>query len=196
MEGVQFHPESVLTTTGRTMLQNFLKMRGGRWDENESFRKGASKPFPIQEAKESDTNGVLVNGHSDRSSHGDGNPQESILEKIYRHRRLALQAQQSLPSQRWADLQTAYDLNLAPPLISFVERLRKSPFSLSLMAEFKRASPSKGTISMDVSAPRAARSYAHVGASVISVGERYMFRKGHLLLNVTELLSSLRANSV
>jgi len=30
IEGVQFHPESVLTPDGPHMLANFLAMRGGR----------------------------------------------------------------------------------------------------------------------------------------------------------------------
>jgi len=29
VEGVQFHPESVLTPDGPTLIGNFLKMRGG-----------------------------------------------------------------------------------------------------------------------------------------------------------------------
>ena len=30
VEGVQFHPESILTTVGKRLLKNFLAMRGGR----------------------------------------------------------------------------------------------------------------------------------------------------------------------
>ena len=93
----------------------------------------------------------------------------SILEQIYEHRKSAVAAQKEFPSQRPSDIQTAYNLNLAPPLVNFVERVQLSPFKLSLMAEIKRASPSKGVISLDTSAPAQAHTYALAGASVISV---------------------------
>jgi len=32
VEGVQFHPESILTRHGHDLLQNFLAFRGGEWD--------------------------------------------------------------------------------------------------------------------------------------------------------------------
>ena len=33
VEGVQFHPESIVTEEGKKMLQNFLKMKMGTWNE-------------------------------------------------------------------------------------------------------------------------------------------------------------------
>ncbi|KAK4506692.1 hypothetical protein PRZ48_000425 [Zasmidium cellare] len=154
VEGVQFHPESILTAEGRVMLKNFLHMQGGTWAENDRLQKEAppvaSKPV---------ANGGAANG--------DKKP--SILERIYDDRKIKVAAQKKVPSQRPEDLQAAYDLNLAPSLVSFPERLRQSPFKLSLMAEIKRASPSKGIISLSACAPAQARTYALAGASVISV---------------------------
>jgi anthranilate synthase/indole-3-glycerol phosphate synthase/phosphoribosylanthranilate isomerase len=151
VEGVQFHPESILTENGRIMLKNFLTMSGGSWKENPHVAgKGVAQ-----------TNGS-TNGHVDPKK-------TSILEKIYVHTRATVAAQKLIPSHRPEDLQAAYDLGLAPPQISFPQRLRRSVYPLSLMAEIKRASPSKGMIAMSTCAPAQAREYAAAGASVISV---------------------------
>ncbi len=152
VEGVQFHPESILTAEGRPMLRNFLKMQGGTWAENEHLQK---------------TSKTTTNGVSTKRVAKD--KQTSILEKIYTHRKIAVEAQKQIPSLRPVDLQAAYDLSLSPPQISFLDRLKQSPFPLSLMAEIKRASPSKGIISISTCAPAQARKYALAGASVISV---------------------------
>ncbi|CAL3963353.1 hypothetical protein PZA11_000999 [Diplocarpon coronariae] len=151
VEGVQYHPESILTEKGRAMLQNFLQMRGGTWAENTRLRKEAD------ESRKQVTTGTK------------GSKRENILTKIFAHRKAAVEAQKKVPSQRPSEFQAAYDLDIAPPLVPFVSRLRKSPFPLSLMAEIKRASPSKGIISMSTCAPAQARTYALAGASVISV---------------------------
>ena len=135
VEGIQFHPESILTQEGRPMLRNFLQMRGGTWIENTRLTSR-----DLKTASEVDgTNGTdrnLSNGISAKDK-------SSILEKIFNHRKAAVAQQKQIPSQRLVDLQAAYDLNLAPPQISFPERLKQSPYPLSLMAEIKRASPSK-----------------------------------------------------
>ncbi|KAA8574786.1 hypothetical protein MFRU_002g05110 [Monilinia fructicola] len=152
VEGVQYHPESILTAEGRVMLKNFLKMRGGTWAENERLQK-EDLNSAAQVSKSSST----------------AAKKENILDKIFAHRKAAVSAQKEIPSQRPSDLQAAYELDIAPPLVPFVQRLRKSPFPLSLMAEIKRASPSKGVISLSACAPAQARTYALAGASVISV---------------------------
>ena len=155
MEGVQFHPESILTEDGRLMVRNFLKMQGGTWTENERLQKEAHAQAV----------GAATKGATDTKK----DKQTSILEKIYDHRRASVAEQKKIPPQRPGDLQASYDLNLAPPQINFPERLRQSPFRLSLMAEIKRASPSKGIISLSACAPAQARLYAKAGASTISV---------------------------
>ncbi|KAL8926355.1 MAG: hypothetical protein Q9172_001806 [Xanthocarpia lactea] len=164
VEGVQFHPESILTEEGRIMLRNFLKMKGGTWNENNLDQNPSNK-------------GALAGGinrtdRSHRSSNGvttAEQPRQSILEQIFDHRRRSVEAQKLWFSQTPADLQASYDLSISPPQIAFVDRLRESPYSLSLMAEIKRASPSKGVISLKTYAPEQARKYALAGASVISV---------------------------
>lgn len=151
VEGVQFHPESILTENGRAMFRNFLKMRGGTWEEN---RRLTGQPIPVSSSPINTTK-------PDKKT--------SILEKIYAYRKVSVTAQKEIPSQRPEDLQAAYDLGIAPPQISFPARLRESSFGLSLMAEIKRASPSKGIIAASTCAPAQARKYAMAGASVISV---------------------------
>lgn len=165
IEGVQFHPESILTAEGRAMLKNFLRMQGGTWKENEQFQNISNDHLEPNSIGNNATEPTLNGG---RSSLPD-TKRESILEEIYRHRRQAVELQKQIPSLRPADLQASYNLNLSPAQISFPDRLRVSPFSLSLMAEIKRASPSKGVISLNTCAPEQARKYAVAGASVISV---------------------------
>jgi anthranilate synthase/indole-3-glycerol phosphate synthase/phosphoribosylanthranilate isomerase len=161
VEGVQFHPESILTAEGRTMLKNFLQMQGGTWEEN-SMKEGFNKLAAKMRA-----NNVANGVHS---NDGRGNQEkESILDKIYRHRRQAVEDQKQVPSQTPVELEELYRMDLAPPRISFPERLRSSPYSLALMAEIKRASPSKGIIAANICVPAQARKYAAAGASVISV---------------------------
>lgn len=155
VEGVQFHPESILTGEGRSMIRNFLMMQGGTWAENE--RLGG----PV--ADKPKANGV-VNGTSSSQDKKD-----SILDRIFDRREQLVAEQKQVPSQRPSDLQASYDMNLSPPQISFLDRLRMSPYNLSLMAEIKRASPSKGTIALSACAPAQAKTYALAGASVISV---------------------------
>lgn len=157
VEGVQFHPESILTAEGRVMIKNFLHMQGGTWEENARLQT---------KAVSASTNGAAAQS---KGAATNGEKKNNILDRIYAHRKLAVAAQKQVPSQRPEDLQAAFDLDLSPSLISFPDRLKQTPFKLSLMAEIKRASPSKGVISLSACAPAQARTYALAGASVISV---------------------------
>jgi anthranilate synthase/indole-3-glycerol phosphate synthase/phosphoribosylanthranilate isomerase len=141
------------------MLRNFLHVQGGTWEENTRLRKEAaaraSAPLPAGKSN-------------------------NILRQIFANRKAAVEAQKQIPSLRMADLQTAYDLNAAPPQISFLDRLRQTPFDVALMAEIKRASPSKGIFALEISAPVQARKYALAGASVISVLTEPEWFKGNI----------------
>ncbi|KAK3716026.1 anthranilate synthase / indole-3-glycerol phosphate synthase [Vermiconidia calcicola] len=183
VEGVQFHPESILTAEGRIMLKNFLHMRGGTWAENERLQKSSNSAPTNGAPKFSQANGAPA----------DGGKKPSILERIYAKRKVDVAAQKQIPSQRPEDLQAAYDMDLAPPLISFPERVRQSPFKLSLLAEVKRASPSKGIISLSACAPAQARTYALAGASVISVLTEPEWFKGSIddLRSVRQALAGM-----
>ncbi|CAK7218889.1 anthranilate synthase / indole-3-glycerol phosphate synthase [Sporothrix curviconia] len=154
VEGVQFHPESILSADGRAMVRNFLLMRGGTWAENEALQKAGATQAPAP---------------APASSTAAPSKSTNILQQIYARRRERVAAQREIPSQRLEDLQAAYDAGAAPPALSLVDRLRQSPFPVALMAEIKRASPSKGVFAIDIRAPEQARTYAQAGASVISV---------------------------
>ncbi|EPQ57613.1 indole-3-glycerol phosphate synthase, partial [Gloeophyllum trabeum ATCC 11539] len=104
----------------------------------------------------------------------------SILQKIYAQRQLDVEKAKSTPGTTPSDLDTLLSLHLAPPLISVVDRLKSGP-KPGLMAEIKRASPSKGDIALTANAARQALTYALGGASVISVLTEPTWFKGSLL---------------
>ena len=160
VEGVQYHPESILTEEGRLIIQNFLKLTGGTWAEYHMAEGGAKPPEPTPAQAPP--------------------ARASILDQIYAARRAQVAAQKLTPSQRPADLEAQYALGMSPPQIDFAARLRAVPTKVSLMAEIKRASPSKGDIDLHASAALQARTYALSGAAAISVLTEPQWFKGSI----------------
>ncbi|TFK75470.1 anthranilate synthase [Pluteus cervinus] len=161
VEAVQYHPESILSEGGDGLIRNFLSLRGGIWEENiESNVLDLSlPPFPVESlpkeiSSDSKTTAKIP----------------SILDKIYAQRLADVTQAESTPGTTQEDLETLLALNIAPPLIPFLSRLKDNTTDRpSLMAEIKRASPSKGPISLKTNPAAQALTYALSGAHTISV---------------------------
>ncbi|QRV84286.1 anthranilate synthase [Ceratobasidium sp. AG-Ba] len=159
LEAVQYHPESIMSEEGDALLRNFLDLQGGTWAEN-----------PVSKVLDP----TLHPFNADAPHRA-----PTILDKIYAQRLKDVELAKSTPGTTKEDLQTFLSMQLAPPLISFVARLKaRSP---ALMAEIKRASPSKGAIAIHTNAAQQALTYALAGASVISVLTEPTWFKGTLL---------------
>ncbi|KAG9298432.1 hypothetical protein G9A89_008696 [Geosiphon pyriformis] len=172
IEGVQFHPESVISEHGKTMLSNFLKLKGGIWNENPTF--GIKIPLSKVTVQE-------------QAIH-------SILQKIHKQRLEDIAAAKKMPGSTPNDFRKLLSLNVAPPLIDFVARIKQNlPKYPAILAEVKRASPSKGNIDLSVNAAEQALSYAKAGASTISVLTEEKWFKGTLndLRQVRDIISSI-----
>ena len=99
----------------------------------------------------------------------------TILERIVARRREDVRtAKEAVP---FVALQAR--VRAAPPALDFAARLRAAA-PMALMAEIKRASPSKGDIAPDMNAPRQAMKYARAGAAAISVLTEPTWFKGTL----------------
>ncbi|CCF58174.1 hypothetical protein KAFR_0E00200 [Kazachstania africana CBS 2517] len=157
IEGVQFHPESILTEEGHLMIKNILNITGGTWAENVSKKT-----------------------------------KESILDRIYAQRKTDVSKQMEIPGFTASDLEANFKLGLAPKIQNFYERLQlnKGSKRAAVLAEVKRASPSKGDICIDAIAAEQALKYAKAGASAISVLTEPHWFKGTLqdLINVRKIL--------
>jgi anthranilate synthase/indole-3-glycerol phosphate synthase/phosphoribosylanthranilate isomerase len=103
----------------------------------------------------------------------------TILDKIVARRRLDVaQARKDVP---FPALQER--LRAAPPPLDFVARMRRESFpgrTMALIAEVKRASPSKGDIAPGIDAAALALTYAKAGAAGISILTEPTWFKGTL----------------
>ncbi|KAG6381889.1 phosphoribosyl anthranilate isomerase [Boletus reticuloceps] len=170
LEAVQYHPESILSEGGDAFLRNFLSLKGGTWQENPEtlVLDDALPPFPYD---------ALVPKVENTTELKTKVP--SILERIYAQRLKDVEHAKGLPGGSPRDLDAFLTLHLAPPLVPLVARLKaRSP---ALMAEIKRASPSKGDIAPNANAAHQALAYALAGAAVISVLTEPTWFKGTLL---------------
>lgn len=161
VEAVQYHPESILSEGGNDLIRNFLSLHGGLWEENPEKKvlDSSLPPFPYE--------ALAANIASEPGAKA---KIPSILDKIYAQRLEDVAKAQSTPGTTMADLETLLSLNVAPTLIPFVPRVQQTtPGTPSLFAEIKRASPSKGPISVTTSPAKQALTYALSGAHVISV---------------------------
>ena len=101
-------------------------------------------------------------------------PPPHILEEIVLHKRQEVaQMQQELP--------LAYlrqQLNVAPTVRNFLTALQENPNQPSLIAEVKKASPSRGIIRADFDAVAIAQAYERGGAACLSVLTDQKFFQG------------------
>ena len=168
-EAVQYHPESILSESGDDLLKNFIHLKGGLWEENPEFRV-LDATLPVFEV-----------GAKPAASTSTSAKIPTILEKICTQRSKDVQQAKSTPGTTPEDLKTLLEMQLSPPQISFPGRLKAAEIRPALMAEVKRASPSKGAIAMNTNAAQQALTYALAGASVISVLTEPTWFKGSLL---------------
>ena len=113
IEGVQFHPESILTESGQIMIDNLLSVQGGTWKENDAS-KGAVTPAR----------------------------KENILIKIFEKRKEDYKIIEQLPGKSFEQLQISLSLSVAPSLINFYDRIiytQKELKQTIILSEFKRA---------------------------------------------------------
>lgn len=163
VEGVQFHPESILTEEGHLMIKNILSIQGGYWKDNKLDVPAATP--------------AATAGNGTLKSH-----EASILDKIYTQRRKDVEIESNKPGRRFEDLQTYYSLGLAPSVLNFHSKLSALTGNkkIAIISEIKRASPSKGDIDIAANAAVQAARYCKAGVAAISILTEPTWFKGSL----------------
>lgn len=150
VEGVQFHPESILTEAGRILIDNVLKMSGGTW----TLSGGVGAP----KGKEN----ILTKIYRKRVQ--DYEAIEALPGKSFAD----LQVSHSLGLAPPL-------INFYERLV----HVQKNN-GTAILGEFKRASPSKGDINITAHPAKQALSYANGGCAAISVLTEPNWFKGSL----------------
>lgn len=150
VEGVQFHPESILTESGHILIENVLKMTGGTWEESAS----PATPLP--------SGNILATIYKQRVE--DYKTIESTPGKCFADLETSLSLGVAPPL-----------INFYERLIE-----TKSKKETIILSEFKRASPSKGNINISAHPGKQALTYASNGCSTISVLTEPKWFKGSL----------------
>jgi anthranilate synthase / indole-3-glycerol phosphate synthase / phosphoribosylanthranilate isomerase len=180
MEGVQFHPESIASESGDTIFSNFLQWDGGLWETMTkhpewvtSFKKQSSQ-FNVSAM----ANGIPLSSIRKLNS----TSQTSILEKIRVQRLQDMDLEMKVPGRSRARLDASLRLGIAPQVNNFKARLQSSITTngIAVIAEIKRASPSKGDIDLNAHAASQAMLYARGGAAAISVLTEPKWFKGSM----------------
>lgn len=195
VEGVQFHPESILCENGHTMILNFLNLKGGTWEENPGAGVLPNKLRSPSQSSETPKKAAAsiatpeTNTASNVGASNSGAP--SILTRIYAQRIKDVEIAREIPGQSMEDLEKLLQLHVAPPVQDVVARLNQQ--KPALLAEVKRASPSKGNIDATANAAEQALQYALAGASVVSVLTEPKWFRGtiHDMRQVREAISHL-----
>lgn len=179
IEAIQYHPESILSKGGKETFANFLRWKGGSWAENpqslideKAVQQAESTKEPIIAMAAAGTAAAMADSASKTNTQSTGaGAVGTILERIHVQRLKDIAETKAIPGYSPEDLDTALEMNLAPPLINFAARLTSNAHLglPGVMAEMKRASPSKGNIDAGAHAGAQALAYARGGANVISV---------------------------
>ncbi|GME87379.1 unnamed protein product [[Candida] boidinii] len=159
VEGVQFHPESILTEEGHLMIRNILSVKGGYWDKEVEDEEKKSIN------NEKNNNGNIISNDNNKNS-------ESILTKIFEQRKKDYELIMNQPGKSFEDLNKYYKLNLSPKLISFYDKLNKiinEKNDISILSEIKRASPSKGDINLKINSVEQALNYANSSKNITAI---------------------------